>query len=295
MVRRFRRRQPEGEAAWRLISWPARGCRRRFRRGPADAKAGRPTPGLSQRGALVGLVFGQRLARRCACSQRARGLRLTPWRMILAEGLHEMPDSEGLSCEPNDPMLRVIACSGAPSCPEAHADTRALAAALAPHLAADARLHVSGCAKGCAHPGPAPLTLVATAHGFDLVHDGSARDTPAVRGLDRNSIMADPPAARELALMLHVYETDGAAIYQQSFATIRAEADLARFTRRRGAGGGADDPCRGHGRPGATYPLHPGHGAARARGAAGRRADPVRCAHGVGRASRARGCRPTMP
>jgi precorrin-8X/cobalt-precorrin-8 methylmutase len=30
--------------------------------------------------------------------------------------------------------------------------------------------------------------------------------------------------------MPHVYETDGAAIYRQSFATIRAEADLSRFT-----------------------------------------------------------------
>lgn len=30
--------------------------------------------------------------------------------------------------------------------------------------------------------------------------------------------------------MPHVYETDGAAIYLRSFATIRAEADLARFT-----------------------------------------------------------------
>lgn len=29
--------------------------------------------------------------------------------------------------------------------------------------------------------------------------------------------------------MPHVYETDGAAIYRQSFATIRAEADLTRF------------------------------------------------------------------
>jgi precorrin-8X/cobalt-precorrin-8 methylmutase len=29
--------------------------------------------------------------------------------------------------------------------------------------------------------------------------------------------------------MPHLYETDGAAIYRQSFATIRAEADLARF------------------------------------------------------------------
>jgi precorrin-8X/cobalt-precorrin-8 methylmutase len=30
--------------------------------------------------------------------------------------------------------------------------------------------------------------------------------------------------------MPHVYETDGAAIYRRSFATIRAEADLARFS-----------------------------------------------------------------
>ena len=30
--------------------------------------------------------------------------------------------------------------------------------------------------------------------------------------------------------MPHVYEKDGAAIYRASFATIRAEAELARFT-----------------------------------------------------------------
>ena len=30
--------------------------------------------------------------------------------------------------------------------------------------------------------------------------------------------------------MPHAYETDGAAIYRQSFATIRAEADLTAFT-----------------------------------------------------------------
>ena len=31
--------------------------------------------------------------------------------------------------------------------------------------------------------------------------------------------------------MPHTYETDGAAIYRKSFATIRAEANLGRFTR----------------------------------------------------------------
>lgn len=39
---------------------------------------------------------------------------------------------------------------------------------------------------------------------------------------------APDPAPRARAP--HVYETDGAAIYRASFATIRAEADLARFT-----------------------------------------------------------------
>ena len=31
--------------------------------------------------------------------------------------------------------------------------------------------------------------------------------------------------------MPHLYETDGASIYKQSFATIRSEADLTRFSR----------------------------------------------------------------
>ncbi len=37
-------------------------------------------------------------------------------------------------------------------------------------------LHVSGCAKGCAHPGPAALTLTGTAAGFDLIRNGTAAD-----------------------------------------------------------------------------------------------------------------------
>jgi precorrin-3B synthase len=121
----------------------------------------------------------------------AERLRITPWRMIPAEGLGEIPHCEGLIAHAEDPMLRVLACSGAPRCREAHADTRALAAALAPHIAADARLHVSGCAKGCAHPGPASITLVATSEGFDLVRGGSTRDTPILRRLSDACILAN--------------------------------------------------------------------------------------------------------
>ncbi len=83
--------------------------------------------------------------------------------------------------------------------------------------------------------------------------------------------------------MPHLYETDGAAIYRQSFATIRAEADLARFT--------ADEEpvvvrmIHAAGMVGleAACPLYARHGAPCARGLAGRRADHVRRAHGLGR------------
>jgi len=159
-----------------------------------------PRPGLHADGALVGVAFGQLTAATLrGLADKACGLRLTPWRMILAEGLRDMPAGEGIVTDADDPILRVIACSGAPACGEAHAETRALGAAMAVHLPADGRLHVSGCAKGCAHPAPSPLTLVATADGFDLVQDGSARDVPVLRGLARDQILADPAMLRRIA------------------------------------------------------------------------------------------------
>jgi precorrin-3B synthase len=103
-----------------------------------------------------------------------------------------MPSAAELITEAYDPALRVIACSGAPRCREAHADTRALAAALAPNIGGAARLHVSGCAKGCAHSGAAAITLVATGAGFDLVRGGSTRDEPILRGLNRDDIVGNP-------------------------------------------------------------------------------------------------------
>jgi precorrin-3B synthase len=152
-----------------------------------------PGPGLVADGALVGFAFGQMQSptlKSLACL--APGLRLTPWRMILVEGLCEMPQHDDLVTDADDPILRITACTGAPACPQAHMETRPLAAALAPRLASDLRLHVSGCAKGCAHPGASSITLVGTDNGFDLVRDGGTRDVPAVRGLDAAKILADP-------------------------------------------------------------------------------------------------------
>lgn len=152
-----------------------------------------PLPGLCPQGALVGATFGQlthSALRHLAGYGQA--LRMTPWRMMLVQGLREMPRRDDLVTQADDPALRVVACSGAPRCREAHADTRALAATLAPQIAAGARLHVSGCAKGCADSGPASITLVATSEGFDLVRDGSTHDTPVRSGLSGASIVEDP-------------------------------------------------------------------------------------------------------
>jgi precorrin-3B synthase len=158
---------------------------------PAPSLAA-PQPGPHPQGVMVGAPFGQMThaaLRDLAAS--AQALRMTPWRMILAEGLHEMPAGDGFVTRTNDPILRVAACSGAPRCTQAYAETRALAAALAPHLAAEASLHISGCHKGCAHSGPASITLVAAENGFDLVRNGSVRDVPAMRGLSSAGILTD--------------------------------------------------------------------------------------------------------
>ena len=104
----------------------------------------------------------------------------------------EVGEHLGLVTHVDDPLLRIAACTGAPACPEAHAETRALAASLAPHLAPDDRLHVSGCAKGCAHPGPSDITLVGTQDGFNLIRHGTPRDAPVSRGLSAARLLADP-------------------------------------------------------------------------------------------------------
>src|SRR5579872_74063 len=151
-----------------------------------------PHPGLYAAGALVGLAFGQMRSETLRfLAALAPGLRMTPWRMILLEGVCEMPGHDAIVTRADNPLLRVSACIGAPSCSQAHARTRRLAAELAPHMSANERLHVSGCAKGCAHPGPSTITLVGTPSGLDLVRHGTARDRPALQGLVPKKILSD--------------------------------------------------------------------------------------------------------
>jgi precorrin-3B synthase len=89
----------------------------------------------------------------------------------------------GFIVRAGDPRRRIAACPGAPACTSGFIDARRFAAALAPRLAGlrgGIVVHVSGCAKGCAHPAPAPLTVVGSAHGCGIVRNGTARAAPGV-------------------------------------------------------------------------------------------------------------------
>lgn len=149
-------------------------------------------PGLCEQGALVGFAFGQIQATTLLALATLGPIRMTPWRMLLVEGIRTMPDLPDLITCADDPLRAVTACTGAPGCPQAAGETRALARALAPFVPEGAHLHVSGCVKGCAHPLATPLTLVATAMGFDLVCHGNAQAKPHRHGLSAHALLAKP-------------------------------------------------------------------------------------------------------
>lgn len=84
-----------------------------------------------------------------------------------------------------DPRGAVSACIGSEGCASGTIAARRVAETLTraepEFFDGSFALHVSGCAKGCAHPGPALLTLVGNEDGVDLVVDGSAKGAPALR------------------------------------------------------------------------------------------------------------------
>jgi len=73
----------------------------------------------------------------------------------------------GLTCEPTQPLARLIACAGSTGCAKSQADTKAAALSLAALLpAAVEQVHLSGCPRSCAAAHRAPYTLLAVADGY---------------------------------------------------------------------------------------------------------------------------------
>lgn len=153
-----------------------------------NAAAAAPYPGIMRNGLLVAAGFGQlrpQDLRRLAGAAR-RSLRITPWRMVFLPDLLDAKALDGwdaLITDPDNPLRRLHACTGAPGCPQASVETRALASALALYLPRGMTLHVSGCTKGCAHPAVSDLTVVGHDGLFDLVRNGTAWDEPEQRGV----------------------------------------------------------------------------------------------------------------
>jgi precorrin-3B synthase len=155
----------------------------------------------------VALAFGQVEAddlSAFAGLARANGatwVRPAPDRTLLLGPIDEMTgfvlataaDDLGFVVDARDPRRRIVACPGAPACASGLVAARALAAELAEQLPPSRHgiaVHVSGCAKSCAHPGAAPLTIVGTSQGCGIVRNGTPRATPQ-RYVDPRNIVTE--------------------------------------------------------------------------------------------------------
>jgi precorrin-3B synthase len=150
---------------------------------------------------------------RCAAGHGAQSIRPAPDRALMLigvppacdPGLAAAAERLGFVVSADDPRRRVAACPGAPACASGFIDARRLAAMIAPQLVGrrdGIAVHVSGCAKGCAHPGSAALTIVGDAQGCGIIRDGPARGTPRYH-------VAPADLAAEIARTL----TEGEAIH----------------------------------------------------------------------------------
>ncbi|MEX5630326.1 MULTISPECIES: precorrin-3B synthase [Pseudomonas] len=113
-------------------------------------------------------------------------VRFTPWQGVLLPNV-EKPHAVtqrlaqlGFLCTVDQPLARVIACTGSSGCAKALADTKADAVHLAAlHPGHD--VHLSGCSRSCAAAHIAPVTLLAVSPGHydlyfrDAAHPGFGR------------------------------------------------------------------------------------------------------------------------
>ncbi|RUZ44762.1 precorrin-3B synthase, partial [Mesorhizobium sp. M7A.F.Ca.CA.004.05.2.1] len=124
-----------------------------------------------------------------ALSLNTTEIRLAPGRALLFLGqppaanqpLQHTATALGFVTAPTDPRTRIAACPGTPACASGRIATREIAETIAAENAdiLDFTLHISGCAKGCAHPGPTALAIVGGENGAGLVVNATAKALPA--------------------------------------------------------------------------------------------------------------------
>lgn len=142
----------------------------------------------------LGLAYGQTSAARLEALMQglqalgATEVRLAPQRALLVLGLAAdriepaiaLAAAEGFWTRADEPGNAIAVCAGAAGCASGHFDTKAaadlLVARAADLLDGSFTVHISGCAKGCAHPSATALTLAGRADGVALVTGGRAGD-----------------------------------------------------------------------------------------------------------------------
>jgi precorrin-3B synthase len=158
-----------------------------------------PAPGFHSLGetgfALLTPAFGQMSAAaftglaELAARYGDGAMRPTPWKSLCIAGVGQGDSAAlldaaavlGLITSPADSRLSLVTCAGAPACARGEAETHRAAADIArARNPGGSLLHLSGCAKGCAHPGVAPVTLVGRGGHFDLIRNGRASDIPDI-------------------------------------------------------------------------------------------------------------------
>ena len=129
-------------------------------------------------------------------------IRLTPWRSLVlvgiaaeaAETVAEAVAGAGFITDPADLRLAMVACPAMPACQSGTVATRTDAASIAASGVLDGlsemTVHVSGCAKGCAHPRPAAVTLSGRNGAYDVILNGRADAAPHFTGLDLEGVIA---------------------------------------------------------------------------------------------------------
>ncbi|WP_234907216.1 precorrin-3B synthase [Rhizobium rhizogenes] len=120
----------------------------------------------------------------------ANEIRTAPEHALLVLGLDDeaaqdiqlMAAKHGFRTRADDPSNQIDVCSGAGACASAFYPTKLAAADVldkAPDLLdGSLTVHLSGCRKGCAHPGKAALTIVGAPTGYGIVVNGSASSEP---------------------------------------------------------------------------------------------------------------------
>lgn len=159
---------------------------------PPNPNAATPLPGPARDGYCVAAAFGLLTSADLRLlANSAPSMRIAPWRMVflqMAAPPKGLDPAGKLIVDPLHPFLRVDACPGAPACPQASVETRALAERLAAHLRPQDRLHVSGCKKGCARLRPADVTLVGRNGRFDLVRGGTSNGIPEIYAIAPDAV-----------------------------------------------------------------------------------------------------------